>query len=113
MILDATKRGLSAARANWKLIATLWVINAAVATTALIPAWVALTNAMGNLPLADPLARTISFGVLSDLVELHPGLLRGLGSAGVASFVLGILAGLGFAGGALEVLASGAEGDYA
>lgn len=113
MIIDATKRGLSAARAHWTLIATLWVINAAVAMTALIPAWVALANVMGNLPLADPLARTISFGVLYDLVELQPGLLRGLGSAGLASFVLGILSGLGFAGGALEILLSGSTGDYA
>lgn len=113
MVIDATKRGLSAARANWKLVATLWLVNAAVAMTALIPAWVALANAMGNLPLADSLARTISFGVLYDLVELHPGLLRGLGSAAVASFVLGVLAGLGYAGGALDVLSNGIAGEYA
>ncbi|MFZ2491528.1 MAG: hypothetical protein WA208_08585, partial [Thermoanaerobaculia bacterium] len=107
MIIEATKRGLAAARANWKLIATLWLINALLALTAALPGWLALSNAIGNLPLADSLARTFSFGVLYDLIEINPGLLKGFGGAAAAVFILGLFIGLGVAGGALEVLTSG------
>lgn len=106
MIIQATKRGLGSARANWKLVATLWLVNALLAVTAAIPGWLALNAAMGNLPLTDSLVRELSFGIVSDLLELHPGLLNGLGYAAVALFVTGALAGLAVAGGALEVLTS-------
>ncbi len=113
MIAHATAQGLEAARRNKRLAVTLWLFNLALALAAAVPGWRALFDAIGPLPLADPLAESLSFGVLADLAELRPGLIVGLGDAAAAVFALGLFVGLVATGGSLEVLTSGDERSFA
>jgi hypothetical protein len=113
MIWQATLRGLEAARRNKLLALTLWLFNLALALAAALPGWRALQDAIGPLPLADSLAEAFSFGVLTDLVELRPGLIGGLGDAALAVLALALLVGLVASGGSLEVLTSGDERSFA
>ncbi len=106
MSLQATRAGLVAARRNLPLVATLWLVNLALSTTAALPLWQALADAIGPLPGADALAQGLSFGILADLAEMRPGLVPGFFSAAGALFVLGLAVGAAAAGGALEVLTS-------
>lgn len=106
MSLQATRAGLVAARRNLPLVATLWLVNLALSTTAALPLWQALADAIGLLPGADALAQGLSFGILADLAEMRPGLVPGFFSAAGALFVLGLAVGAAAAGGALEVLTS-------
>ena len=92
---------------------TLWLVSLALALAAALPSWLALSDAMGPLPGADALAESLRLGVVADLEELHPGLVAGLGRAGLAAFGLALLVGLATTGGTLDVLASGHDRPFA
>jgi hypothetical protein len=106
VIARATLEGLRSARRNPALVATLWLVNLALALAAALPGVRGLRDAIALLPGADPLAEAFSFGIVTDLAELRPGFLSGLGDAAIAVFGLGLLVGLLAAAGSLEVLAS-------
>ena len=113
MAWHATRAGLRAAKQNKRLVATLWLLNLALAATAALPIWRALANVIGPLPGADGLAEAFSFGVLADLGELRPGLVAGFMNAAAGLYGLGMLVGLAVAGGALEVLTSADDRRFA
>jgi len=105
----ATLAGTAVARRNPRLVATLWLFNLALALAGALPGWMTLSALMGPLPGADALGEAFRFGVLSDLSELQPGLVSGLGRAALATFGLGLVVALATTGGTLEVLASADE----
>jgi hypothetical protein len=108
----ATLVGTGTARRNPRLVATLWLFNLALALTGMLPAWMTLSSLMGSLPAADALGEAFRFGVLSDLSEIQPGLVSGLGRAALAALGLGLFVGLATTGGSLEVLTSGDERSF-
>jgi hypothetical protein len=110
---DATARGAATGRGTTRLVLTLWLVNLALALAAGLPQWLALKAAMGPLPGADALGESLRFGVLSDLSELHPGIVTGFGRAALAAFGLGLLVAIATTGGSLEVLMSGDERSFA
>ena len=113
MARHATWAGLQAARDNGPLVATLWLLNLALALAAVLPTWRALADAIGLLPGADVLAEAISIEVLADLGELRPGLVAGFVNAAGAFYLLGLVVGPVVAGGALEVLTGADERPFA
>jgi hypothetical protein len=106
MVWRATTRGAAAVRANPRLVATLWLVNLALALATGLPGWLTLSETMGPLPRADALSRSLSFGVVFDLAALYPGLLAHIGRAAVAAFGLALIVALAATGGTLEVLTS-------
>lgn len=102
----ATVLGLRAAAGNGRLVATLWLANLTLALAAGFPIWRALADAIGPLPLADPMADAFSASVLADLSELRPGLVAGLRDTALALFGIGLVVGLLTSAGSLEVLTS-------
>jgi hypothetical protein len=106
MIARATREGLSAAGRNPRLAASLWLVNLALALSAGVPGFLALRSAIGLLPGADPLRGGFDLAVLTDLVEMRPGLLGGLFLSAAGLAFLGLLVGAAVAGGAFEVLMS-------
>ncbi len=113
MIVTATREGLVAARRTPRLAVTLWLVNLSLALSAGVPGFLALRSAIGELPGADALRNGFSFEVLFDLVEMQPGLLRGLFLSAVGVAFLGLLVGAAATGGALEVLSSRDERPFA
>jgi hypothetical protein len=109
----ASIAGAAAARRNPGLVATLWLVNLALALAAGLPGWLTLSSVMGSLPAADALGEAFRFGVLADLSEIQPGLVGGFGRSALAAFGLGLLVALATTGGTLEVLTSGDERSFA
>lgn len=113
MSASATVEGLRAASRNHRLVVTLWLVNLALALSAAVPGWRAISDAVSRLPLFDSLREAFSFGVVADLAELRPGLVSGLGDAAAAVLGLGLLIGLLASAGSLEVLTSHDERPFA
>jgi hypothetical protein len=109
----ATRRGITAARRETRLVLALWLVSLALALAAALPSWLALSDAMELRPGTDVLADSLRLGVVADLDELHPGIVTGLVRAGLAAFGLAFLAGLAATGGALDVLTSGHHRPFA
>jgi hypothetical protein len=106
MVLSATFEGLRRALRTPRLAVVVWLFNLVLAAGAGVPGWLALRSAIGPLPEADRLRDGMSLLVLSDLAELRPGLLAGLGFSVIGLLGLGVLAGALVTAGALEVLIS-------
>jgi hypothetical protein len=109
----ATRRGITAARRETRLVLALWLVSLALALAAALPSWLALADAMELRPGTDVLAESLRLGVVADLDELHPGIVAGFGRAGLAAFGLAFLVGLAATGGALDVLTSGHDRPFA
>jgi hypothetical protein len=102
--IATTVAGLRRAARLPRLVALLWLVNLSLAAAAAIPGWLALRSAIGMLPQADRLRDGFSFLVLSNLVQLRPGLLGGLLLSALGLGGLGLLVGNLVVGGLLEVL---------
>jgi hypothetical protein len=109
----ATRRGITAARREKRLVLALWLVSLALALAAALPSWLALSDAMELRPGTDVLADALRLGVVADLDELHPGIVAGLVRAGLAAFGLAFFVGLATTGGALDVLTSGHDRPFA
>lgn len=107
--MTTTLAGLRRAAQLPRLALLLWLLNLVLAAAAAVPGWLALRAAIGPLPEADRLGGGLSFLVLSDLVQMRPGLLGGLLFSALGLASLGLLAGNLATGGALEALRGGDE----
>ncbi len=108
-MITTTLAGLRRAAQLPRLALLLWLLNLVLAAAAAVPGWLALSSAIGPLPEADRLGAGFDFLVLSDLVQMRPGLLGGLLLSALGLAGLGLLAGNLATGGALEVLRGGDE----
>lgn len=106
MVATVVRAGLGVARQKPRLIVTLWLLNLALALAVGAPGWLALDAAIAPLPEADVLKDRLALGVVADLAEMEPGLLRGLALSALGAGLLGLLGGAALAGGTLEVLTS-------
>lgn len=104
-----TREGLARAWSARRLVLLVWLIHLVLAAAAAFPLWRTLHSVLGPLPEADVLRTGIAFGTLTDLAEMHPGLLGVFGFTLAAVVLLGVLVGAAVTGGALEVLRGGDE----
>jgi hypothetical protein len=107
VLATALRQGFAAAWKRPRLVVTLWLLNLALALAVGLPGWLALDAAIAPLPEADVLTDGFALGVVADLAELQPGLVRGLALSALGAALLGLLGGAALAGGTLEVLTSG------
>jgi hypothetical protein len=106
MVLSATRAGMFRAVAHSRLAVVVWLANLTLAAAAGIPGWLALSSILADRPGADTLRDGLRFGVVSDLVQMRPGLLSGLFLSALGLAGLALVVGAAVNGGALEVLAT-------
>jgi hypothetical protein len=107
--LGLTLEGLSRAWHARRLVALVWLIQAAAAAAVAFPFWRVLSDVLAPLPEADTLGSRLDFAAVADLAEMRPALIGVLGPTLLLVALVGVVLGAALAGGVLEVLSSSDE----